>query len=45
MSILDKLTGPSDLQYLPEASLSKLADEIRDRIVTVVSDGGGASLQ
>lgn len=39
--ILSGISGPADLKKLPVESLPKLAEEIRDRIIQVVSTTGG----
>jgi len=39
--ILSGISGPADLKKLPLESLPKLAEEIRDRIIQVVSTTGG----
>jgi 1-deoxy-D-xylulose-5-phosphate synthase len=40
-SILARLTGPADLRRLTEPELAKLAQEIRDTIITTVARTGG----
>jgi 1-deoxy-D-xylulose-5-phosphate synthase len=39
--ILDTINGPSDLKRLDEARLPELAQEIRDELITVLSETGG----
>ncbi|MBW0001513.1 MAG: 1-deoxy-D-xylulose-5-phosphate synthase [Verrucomicrobia bacterium] len=39
--ILDTINGPSDLKRLDEARLHELAQEIRDELITVLSQTGG----
>jgi len=39
--ILDTINGPSDLKRLDEARLQELAQEIRDELITVLSQTGG----
>src|SRR3954454_230536 len=41
MALLDRLTGPRDLQDLTDAELDELAAEIRDFLVRKVSRSGG----
>ncbi len=41
MNLLDNINSPSDLKNLSRAELTKLAREIRQRIVEVVSRNGG----
>src|SRR4051794_14293815 len=41
MALLDRLTGPRDLQDLSDAELDELAAEIRDFLVRKVSRSGG----
>ncbi len=41
MSLLEKIDSPADLKRIPKASLSRLAKEIRQTIVEVVSRSGG----
>ncbi len=41
MHLLDTIKGPDDLRALPESRLDELAQEIRERIIKVVSSGGG----
>ncbi len=40
-NILETISGPEDVKSLDEASLSRLAEEIRDLLVTTVADTGG----
>ncbi len=40
-SLLQKIHGPSDLRALPTGELPRLAQEIRQRIIQVVSETGG----
>ncbi|HPN83971.1 MAG TPA: 1-deoxy-D-xylulose-5-phosphate synthase [Victivallales bacterium] len=39
--ILDRINSPTDLKSLPIGQLEKLAEEIRDLIIDVVSENGG----
>lgn len=39
--ILDTIASPEDLRQLPEEQLPVLADEIRERIIHIASQGGG----
>ena len=39
--ILDSISSPADLQKLPLAELERLAVEVRERIIEVVSNNGG----
>ncbi len=39
--ILDRVAGPSDLRSLTDRELSKLADEVRNEVISVVSKTGG----
>ena len=41
MDILDTINSPLDLKKLPRSELDRLAKEIRESIVTVVSESGG----
>jgi 1-deoxy-D-xylulose-5-phosphate synthase len=41
MSILQRISGPSDLKGLTAAELRELAQEIRDYLVMSVSKTGG----
>jgi len=41
MSILDSVNGPEDIKKLTIPELEQLADEIRERIISVVSRTGG----
>jgi 1-deoxy-D-xylulose-5-phosphate synthase len=41
MSLLDRVPNPTELRKLPEDDLPKLADELRDEIVEIVSKTGG----
>ncbi len=41
LSLLQQIESPTDLKQLPRSDLPKLADEIRERIVAVVSNTGG----
>ena len=41
MALLDRIKSPSDLRAMPQSLLPQLAQEIRDRIIAVVSAGGG----
>jgi len=40
-SLLDKINSPADLKKIPLEKLPQLAQEIRDKIITVVSRTGG----
>ncbi|MBQ9673848.1 MAG: 1-deoxy-D-xylulose-5-phosphate synthase [Ruminococcus sp.] len=40
-SILSQLSSPDDLKKLPESELPKLCEEIRQKLVEVVSENGG----
>jgi 1-deoxy-D-xylulose-5-phosphate synthase len=42
VSLLDSIRTPADLRALPESRLDQLADEVRERIVDVVSEHKGA---
>ncbi len=41
MSLLESIHGPEDVQRLPREQLRQLADEIRERLIDVVSETGG----
>ncbi|MCC5833730.1 MAG: 1-deoxy-D-xylulose-5-phosphate synthase [Opitutales bacterium] len=41
MSILSRIQGPADVQALPHADLTALAQEIRQRLIEVTSRNGG----
>jgi 1-deoxy-D-xylulose-5-phosphate synthase len=41
MSILDTITGPADVRALPKEQLPRLAAEVRQRLIEVVSQTGG----
>ncbi|HEX2166951.1 MAG TPA: 1-deoxy-D-xylulose-5-phosphate synthase N-terminal domain-containing protein, partial [Longimicrobiales bacterium] len=41
MSILDRIMAPADLRELAESELPQVAQDIRDRMVDVVSKVGG----
>ena len=41
MSLLDRVKGPGDLRHLSEAELEKVAQEVRERMIDVVSRVGG----
>ena len=41
MGILETIDSPFDLQKVPRSDLERLAEEIRNRIVAVVSESGG----
>ena len=41
MSLLDGIRGPEDVRLLPKEQLQPLADEVRQRLVDVVSQTGG----
>ncbi len=39
--ILDRVAGPADMKALSDAELARLADELRDEVIRVVSQTGG----
>jgi 1-deoxy-D-xylulose-5-phosphate synthase len=41
MPLLDSITGPGDVRRLPPEALQPLADEVRQRLIDVVSQTGG----
>ena len=41
MTLLDKIHGPDDLRRLGREELQPLADEVRQRLIDVVSQTGG----
>lgn len=41
MSLLENIQSPADVKALPQDSLPQLADEIRQRIISVTSQNGG----
>jgi 1-deoxy-D-xylulose-5-phosphate synthase len=41
VSLLESIHGPDDVKKLPRAELQKLADEVRQRLIDVVSQTGG----
>lgn len=41
MSLLESIHGPEDIKELPGARLQELADEVRRRLIDVVSETGG----
>ena len=41
MSLLETIHGPEDVQRLPREELQQLADEVRERLIEVVSETGG----
>src|SRR5690348_18242749 len=41
MALLDRINGPEDVKRLPQESLQPLADEVRQRLIDVVSQTGG----
>src|SRR5690242_3766831 len=41
MNLLDQIHGPDDVKRLPPESLQQLADEVRRRLIEVVSQTGG----
>ncbi len=41
MSLLESIRGPDDVQRLPREQLQQLADEVRERLIDVVSETGG----
>ncbi|MDP2961106.1 MAG: 1-deoxy-D-xylulose-5-phosphate synthase N-terminal domain-containing protein, partial [candidate division Zixibacteria bacterium] len=40
-SLLDKINSPADLKKIPLEKLPQLAQEVREKIITVVSKTGG----
>jgi 1-deoxy-D-xylulose-5-phosphate synthase len=41
MTLLDQIKGPADVRRLPKEQLRPLADEVRQRLIDVVSSTGG----
>ena len=41
MSLLERINSPADLRKLPEAELEKVAAEVRERMIDVISHTGG----
>ncbi|UCD25624.1 MAG: 1-deoxy-D-xylulose-5-phosphate synthase [Gemmatimonadota bacterium] len=41
MSLLESIAGPEDIKALPPEQLQELADEVRQRLIEVVSETGG----
>jgi 1-deoxy-D-xylulose-5-phosphate synthase len=41
MSLLESIRGPEDIKQLPREHLQELADEVRRRLIDVVSETGG----
>ena len=41
MNLLDQIHGPDDIKRLPQESLQQLADDVRQRLIEVVSQTGG----
>ncbi len=41
MSLLESIHGPEDVRRLPREQLQQLADEVRERLIDVVSETGG----
>jgi 1-deoxy-D-xylulose-5-phosphate synthase len=41
MNLLDQIHGPDDVKRLPQESLQVLADDVRQRLIEVVSQTGG----
>ncbi len=41
MNLLDQIHGPDDIKRLPPESLQQLADDVRQRLIEVVSQTGG----
>jgi 1-deoxy-D-xylulose-5-phosphate synthase len=41
VSLLDRISGPADLRELDEADLPRVAQDVRDRMVDVISKVGG----
>jgi 1-deoxy-D-xylulose-5-phosphate synthase len=41
MALLDRIKGPADIRALPREQLQPLADEVRQRLIDVVSETGG----
>ncbi|MDT8325793.1 MAG: 1-deoxy-D-xylulose-5-phosphate synthase [Roseovarius sp.] len=39
--LLDRVAGPSDLRQMPDHQLSDLADELRQEVISAVSETGG----
>ena len=41
MGLLESIKGPEDVRRLPRGELTQLADEVRQRLIEVVSQTGG----
>ncbi len=41
MSLLETIHGPEDVRSIPKEQLQQLADEVRERLIDVVSETGG----
>jgi 1-deoxy-D-xylulose-5-phosphate synthase len=41
MALLESIRGPEDIKQLPKEQLQELADEVRQRLIDVVSETGG----
>jgi 1-deoxy-D-xylulose-5-phosphate synthase len=41
MALLESIQGPEDIKQLPKERLQELADEVRQRLIDVVSETGG----
>jgi 1-deoxy-D-xylulose-5-phosphate synthase len=41
MGLLESINGPQDIKQLPKDQLQQLADEVRERLIEVVSETGG----
>src|SRR5216683_7681360 len=41
MALLERIRGPEDIKALPKDQLQPLADEVRRRLIDVVSQTGG----
>ncbi len=39
--LLDRVAGPADLRMLSDAELARIADELRDEVIDIVSETGG----
>jgi len=39
--LLDRVSGPADLRTLSDTELKRLADELRDEVIAIVSETGG----
>ncbi|MEO1107826.1 MAG: 1-deoxy-D-xylulose-5-phosphate synthase [Pseudomonadota bacterium] len=40
-TLLDRVAGPADLRMLKDAELARIADELRDEVIDIVSETGG----